>query len=69
MKFVVWFVLVAAIMAWLGKSRLQNRPTHERNTLQYPTAVLIIGVAGMLFSWGVAALAFYSRTRENETAT
>lgn len=47
---------MSAVMGWVAKSRLRERPESERLTLRHPISTLVIGVVGAAFFFGIAII-------------
>lgn len=55
-QWIVWGLLMSAIMGWVARSRKRTLPKTQHGRLRYPITILIIGLAGMAFFLGLAIL-------------
>jgi hypothetical protein len=64
LKWTIWGLVMALVMAWIASSRLRPRPPTDVRRLVHPPSTLIIGLAGFLFFAGIAVLSnvFANRT-------
>jgi len=66
LQWTLWLVLMLVVMAWLGRSRLRQRPASEARRLVHPLSTLIVGlVCFILF----AGLVVVSNVFPNDTAS
>src|SRR5262245_43443937 len=66
LKWTVWAVLMALVMAWLGRSRFRMRPASDTPMLAHPPSTLIVGLGCFGFFAGIAVL---SNVVPNKTTT
>ncbi len=66
-QWAAWGVVMTAVMGWLARSRMKQRPEQLANDLRHPPSTLITGIIGFLF---FAALCVVSNTMgKNETTS
>ena len=63
----LWGLVMAAVMGWVGRSRLRKRPPEESQTLQHPLSTLAIGAVCGLFFFGIAIVS--NTIGKNPTST
>ncbi len=56
MQWALWFIIMSAVMGWLGRSRLKPRPASEAGLLRQPAAMLAVGVICVVFFAALAVL-------------
>jgi hypothetical protein len=66
LQWALWAVVMGAVMGWLGRSRLRNRPARDTRILAHPTSTFIVGFASLVF---FAAIAVVSNVYRNSTTT
>ncbi len=66
-QWTLWGIAMAAVMGWVARSRLRDRPASERCTLRHPLSTLVIGVVGAAFFFGIAVIS--NTVGKNPTAT
>ena len=62
----VWGIVMAAVMAWIARSRLRTRPESNARRLVHPPSTLVIGLVCFLF---FGAIAVISNVLANNTTT
>src|SRR5688572_4105607 len=55
-KWSLWFLVMSAVMGWLGRSRMKQRVEREASTLEHPVSTLVIGVVCFVLFAGLAIL-------------
>jgi hypothetical protein len=66
-QWALWGIAMTVVTGWLARSRLRKRPDSERRTLVYPVGILVIGIFGAVFFFGIAILS--NTIGKNPTAT
>lgn len=59
-QWTVWALIMSAVMGWLGRSRLKERPTAETRVMRHPTSTLIVGVVCVGFFAAMAVVSAVS---------
>jgi hypothetical protein len=65
-KWVLWIIIMAIVMGWLGRNRLRNRNPDDSRKLAQPPGILITGSVCFLIFTGFAVV---SNSFSNETTT
>jgi len=65
-KWTLSSLLMALVMGWLARSRMQQRPPTDSRRLAHPRSTLILGCVGCLFFVGLAVA---SNVYSNKTTT
>ncbi len=65
-QWTLWGVVVVLVMGWVARSRNRARPLSEARLLRHPPSILIIGIAGFVFFFGIAVV---SNVFPNKTTT
>ena len=66
LQWVLWMVVMGAVMGWLGRSRLRNRPARDARMLAHPASTFIVGFVSLAFFAGIAVV---SNVYGNSTTT
>lgn len=66
LRWAVWVVLMAIVMAWIARSRHRSRPPSEARRLAHPPSTLIVGLSGFALFFGLAVV---SNVYANTTTT
>ena len=56
LQWTLWALVMSAVMGWLGRARMKERPAAEARQLRHPTSTLITGVVGVGFFTAMAVL-------------
>lgn len=62
----LWTLIMALVMGWLARSRHRARTASESNLLRHPRSILIVGIVGFAFFFGIAVI---SNVFPNATTT
>lgn len=66
-QWTLWGLVMALVMGWLARSRMRERLGSERQLLVHPTSILVTGIVGAVFSFGLAIVS--NTIGKNETTT
>jgi hypothetical protein len=65
-QWTLWGLLMTLAMGWVARSRLRARLPAAQGRLQHPPSILVVGLGGFAFFFGLAVL---SNVYANETTT
>ena len=68
-QWTIWAVLMSLVVGWLAKSRLKARRNPESRRLTHPPSTLMIGLVGLLFFGGLAAVSHFTQGAATWIAT
>ena len=67
LQWTIWWIVMAAVMGWVAKSRMRKRPDSDRYTLRHPSSTLVLGVVTAIFFFGIAIVS--NTVGKNSTTT
>lgn len=56
LQWALWLVVMASVMAWVGRSRSRTRPQSGTRRLEPPTSILVLGLIGVVFFGGITVI-------------